>query len=148
MPAGQWVDPEFETRSPADAAASALACRGYMWANQHPSQSRWQPLRAPVVTVAARAAARNRAELAECAALGRGDLEPAAQSAVQVVPYARVLTASVPQHPVRALLPVRWQKLWQGAVVEEAGGGTGAGGAMNGGSGAPAIVDTVDDIED
>ena len=142
------MDPEFETRSPADAAASALACRGYMWANQHPSQSRWQPLRAPVVTAAARAAARNRAELAECAAMGRGDLEPASQNAVQVVPYARVLTANVPHHPARALLPVRWQKLWQGTVVEEGGGGTGRCSAPDMGNGASAAVDATDEIED
>jgi hypothetical protein len=29
----------------------------------------------------------------------------------------------VPQHAARAVLPVRWQKLWQSSIVEEPGGG-------------------------
>jgi hypothetical protein len=121
--AGHWIDPEFETRSAAEAAASTLACRGYMWSNQHPSASAWRPLRAPMALAADRAAAQNRAELAECAARGRHELDPALQIGIQVVPYARLLVAMLPQHNARMLLPVRWQKLWQGSILEEPGGG-------------------------
>lgn len=119
-----WIDPDFSTKSAADAAASCLACRGYMWANQHPAPSKFRPLRAPIASVAARGAAQNRAELTERAASARDAIEPAAQLSVQLVPYARVLVAQYPHHHVRQMLPMQWQKLWQGRLVAEHGGGT------------------------
>jgi hypothetical protein len=109
--------------TPADAAASAVACRGYMWANQHPAPSKWRPLRAPLSSVVARATACNRAELTARVTKARAEIEPAAQSSVQILPYARVLVAHMPGHPVQVLLPMRWQKLWHGTVQEEYGGG-------------------------
>jgi hypothetical protein len=121
---GQWIDPDFSTKSAADAAASCSACRGYMWANQHPAQKGFRPIRAPVAFAAARATAHNRAELVERVTNGLAELQPATQVSVQTVPYARVVAAGYPAHPVRGLLPLRWQKLWRGAVQEEYGGGT------------------------
>eukprot|EP00892_Ulva_mutabilis_P009836 jgi/Ulvmu1/7224/UM035_0010.1 len=118
----QWVDPEHLTASPADAAASALACRGYMWANQHPTARKWQPIRAPKMALVARAAANNRAELAERSA-SRKEIEPAVMVAIQVIPYARLMVTAIHSHPARVWLPVTWHRWWAGAVIQEPGGG-------------------------
>lgn len=119
----QWVDPEHLTASPADAAAGALACRGYMWANQHPAARKWQPICAPKMPQVARAAAHNRAELAERSAFGRAEMEPAVMCAVQVIPYARLMAAAIHGHPASQWLPVTWHRWWGGTAVQERGGG-------------------------
>lgn len=123
-PAGkQWIDPEHLTSSPADAAAGTLACRGYMWANEHPAPRKWQPIRAPQMALVERATAGNRAELTERTAIGRLEIDAAVMCAVQVIPYARLMAASVPGHPSSAWLPLKWQRWWAGTVLEECGGG-------------------------
>jgi hypothetical protein len=117
----QWVDPEYATASPADAVASTLACRGYMWSNQHPAPFKFRPWRAPTPQVVARAAALNAAELLERLAAGRRELDPAALCAVQVLPYLRLITAAAPWHSSRLCLPMRWRRWWAGSVLEEHG---------------------------
>lgn len=120
---GQWIDPDFATKSAADAAASCSACRGYMWANQHPAPTKFRPLRAPLAPVVARATAHNRAELVERVTQGLGELQPAGVVSVQTVPYAKVVAQQFPAHAVRAILPMCWRKLWKGKIEEEYGGG-------------------------
>jgi hypothetical protein len=144
----QWIDPDFATSSPADAAAGAVACRGYMWANQHPAPSAWRPLRAPLANMVARATAQNRAELAEQAANGQlRPLEAPTLFAIQVVPFARLMCGMWPGHPARMVLPLRWRRVWQGAVHEESGGGVLAAPVIGIGT-QVAAVEEADDIED
>ena len=95
-----------------------------MWSNQHPAPSKWRPLRAPAPSVITRASARNRFELTQSVTAAREAIEPAAQAAVQLLPFARILTAAVPGHAGKLLLPVRWQRVWQGKLLEEDGGGS------------------------
>jgi hypothetical protein len=66
----------------------------------------------------------NYAELAERAALGRCELEPANIFAVQVVPYSRIMATMAPGHPATRWLPIKWKKWWKNRVVDEFGGGT------------------------
>ena len=147
MPAGvKWIDADYATATPADAAASCSACRGYMWANQHPSPSKFRPLRAPLCNVVGRATTQNSAELSERLTLRRVEIEPATQTSVVTIPFARVLVGMMPGHPVRMLLPVKWQKLWQGSVKEEYGGGCDA--PLAQGQVDAAVPEPEDEIED
>jgi len=75
------------------------------------------------MSLVARAAAYNRAELAERSAFGRREIEPAVMSAVQVIPYARLMASPAHDHPARKWLPVTWRRWWAGSVVEDGGGG-------------------------
>ena len=119
----QWVDPEHATACPADAVAGTVACRGYMWANQHPAVRRWHALGRPKNGAVGRAVVQNHAELAERAAVGRLEMEPAQVFAVQVAPYSRLMASMCPGHPASRWLPIKWQKWWNNSVVEEYGGG-------------------------
>lgn len=143
----QWVDPEHATASPADAAAGTLACRGYMWANQHPAPRKWQPMHAPQISTVTRATANNRAELAERTCNGRCEIESAVLCAIQVVPYARLMAAAVPGHPSTVWLPMKWRRWWAGAVIEETGGGV-HGPVATGGTGSYDDIMEEDPIED
>lgn len=119
----QWVDPEHATTCPADAVAGAVACRGYMWANQHPAARRWHALGRPKNGAVGRAVVQNHAELAERAAVGRLEMEPAQVFAVQVAPYSRLMASMCPGHTATCWLPIKWKKWWNNEVVEEYGGG-------------------------
>lgn len=118
-----------------------------MWANQHPAPRAFRPLRGPVANVVARATRHNRAELAEQAASGQlHSIEAPAMFAIQVVPFARMIAAARPGHAAHAVLPVRWRRVWQGAVHEESGGGSRAAPAAQ--SEAAPAIEPADEIED
>lgn len=95
-----------------------------MWANQHPAPRKWHALGRPKNGAICRAVVQNHAELAERAALGRSEMEPAQVFAVQVVPYSRIMASCLPGHYAACCLPIKWKKWWNNAVVEEYGGGT------------------------
>lgn len=142
----QWVDPEHATTCPADAVASTVACRGYMWANQHPAPRKWHALGRPKNGEVGRAVVQNHAELAERATLGRSEMEPAQVFAVQVVPYGRLMATMLPGHPAARWLPMKWKKWWNNSVVEEYGGGVEYAPASAQPGGAAEIIE--DPIED
>jgi hypothetical protein len=124
MAAGmQWVDPEHATASAADAVAGTVACRGYMWANQHPAPRVWRALVGPKLGAVGVAAVHNHAELAERAATLRMEMESAQLLAVQVVPYARLMAGACPGHPAGHWLPIRWKRWWKDSATEVHGGG-------------------------
>lgn len=112
----------------AEAAAGSTAARGVCYSNAHPAPRRWQPLRAPVLFAAQRAAALNAARLdwtvAEAWAVGANTrhLESRQTMACELLPAARLLLARTAAPSLQSLLPARWARVWEGAVQDGTAG--------------------------